>query len=428
MMTNSGGLSSTVDHRIDVRGQAKTTVLTQKRPSSSWMQAALWLEMEDVEWESFCWQISATHPLVEILPNPEYRLPWADQGTMQPVTDPWSAVEWQLNLEDLAARLTSPGIRRAFNGWTHCLDGHGLVQDSVGDMAVQCGVSVAESAEALRFLQTLDPPGIGARNVQEAVEIQLQRMGQDGAAERALLAQPMQNWLREPSWLAHRLNLPVPAVEMALARIRACHPYPRRGESSPDWVAMPQANLWAQWDSSRRQWAVTVNDAYELRWRKEAVTAKDGYLSQEEETTRALAESSRRRHEVLVKVATALVTGQTPFCLGDTVQPRPMTVAAVAKLSQVHPSTVHRALSDRWIRLPRGIVRLTSLVFTQTTQQSGAIARIRYWIEQGVGSDRLVSEHLGQEGYKVSRRTIAKWRRELGLPPPRSHQGRKLYE
>ena len=426
-MVNSR-VGNTAEPRTNVRSQAKTAVRTQKHPSATWMQAASWLEMEDTEWENFCWQISSAHPLVEVFPNPEYRVPWPDQEALHPITDPWRRVEWELNFGESAARITSARIRKAFVAWTHCLDGHGLVQDTVGDVAGRCGVSIAESAEALKFLQMLDPPGIGARTVQEAVRIQLERMDQAGDAERALLSQPMQNWLREPSWLAHRLNLPVPAVETGLAHIRACHPYPVRGDKSREWIAMPQPSLWAQWDSSRRQWSVTVNDAYELRWRKETFPPKAGHLPQEDDTARALIESSRRRHEVLIKVTTTLITGQTPFCLGDTVQPRPMTVAAVAKSSRVHPSTVRRVLSGRWIGLPRGIIRLTSLVFTQTTHQSGALARIRYWIEQGVTSDRLVSEHLSQEGYHVSRRTVAKWRRELGLAPPRSQQGRNHNE
>lgn len=399
----------------------------QTSPEPAWLQIAAWLEWTDAQWETFCWQLAEQNPWLHVSPNPAFHaaLPVMDPQVL--VTDPWQDIDWTISLSQVARDLPSIELRHAFQIWTASLDHHGLVQRSVAEVARMAGVPASVAGEALAALQALEPVGIGARTVAEAVRLQLQRKGLDGAAERAVLALPMAAWLREPSWLAHKLHIAVSEVEAALVRIRECRPYAEISEKVNAPPLLPKAQLWAHWEEPENTWTISVNDPYELDWQPKPRTPVQwsGDARQAQEQAQAVAIAMRRRREVLVAVTAAVLKAQTAYCLGDASCPRPLTVEMVAEASHVHPSTVHRVMRARWASVPRGTVRLKALVPGGATEKVSAHERIRYWIDQGVTSDRMLSERLEQEGFCVARRTVAKWRRELGLAPPRSHQRRR---
>ena len=407
--------------------QMKTEVKTQAE--ATWIMAASWLDWPDSDWDAFCWDISEKNPLVEVTPNPSFRsgilagkLPLSQDIPV----DPWEEIEWKLYFSEEAQNLPDPNVRRGFLLWCESLDDHGLVQMAVPKIAQDARISLSQAEAALRALQALDPPGIGARSVTEAILLQLRRQNADGPVERAILARPLAEWLREPSWLARVVGFSVSEVQSALARIRRCRPYPLMREKYTKNPLRPRISLWATWDGPEHGWTVTVNDPYEVHCVQMLGGQKDQMARDDKtwEETIHLARALRRRHDVLVAVTRAIVTAQTPYCLGDTSFPRPLSVDTVATATGVHTATVRRVLRERWIAVPRGGVRLRQLVPGISLDRARVQERIRYWVEQGVRSDRLLSEYLQREGLQIARRTVTKWRRELGLVPPRSHQRR----
>ncbi len=406
-------------NRVESQVQVGTALHTSV--TLLWMQVATWLDRSDDEWAEQCWKAAEANPFLEVVSNPDYHpYLWPVESTV--ASNPWTEWEWLMTLAEVENML-SLVERRAFRYWWQALDAHGLVSCTVPEVASQTGVAPADARRALWALQSLDPPGIGARSVPEAVWLQLQRLGLDGSVERDILQLPLADWLREPTWLARVTASTVPQVTTAMEHIRRCRPYPLIGRDDHMMSGGLGVSLWAQRQGSQGEWKIEVNDPYMLRCRRRDLAeprANSGtaWHSMQENAIQWMKVMGRRR-DVLMAVTHSIVVAQAPFCLGDALSPRALTVAQVAPIAGVHETTVQRVLHNRVIALPRGILRLRQLVPGASADRRTIQHRIRYWIEHGARSDRIISQCLEREGFCVPRRTVAKWRRELGLTPPR---------
>ncbi len=403
--------------------QIQTGITQKTAVTSLWMQVAAWLDHSDAEWEEQCWETAETNPFLEVAPNPEYRAFFPVEEA-DGVVNPWQEWERAMTFAEVESRLVEEE-RRAFRYWLEALDHHGFVSCSIADVANWAGTSLSCAKKALLSLQSMDPPGIGARTVSEAVGLQLQRLGLEGPVERAVLRLPLSDWLREPAWLTRMTASSESAIRDAMENIRQCHPYPLMGKDDGVRMVTPHVSLWAEWQDDLGEWRIEVNDPYVLRYRAENLSRIRMEPNLAWEKIQANANHWMQvmywRHKLLTGVVRAVVLEQAAFSRGDTKIPRPLTVAQVASLVGTHKSTVQRVLHDRFIASPRGILRLRQLVPGSGPDRRVIQHRIRYWMERGVTSDREISECLKREGIHVARRTVAKWRRELGLSAPRGN-------
>ena len=287
---------------------------------------------------------------------------------------------------------------------------------------------------ALKHLQYFDPTGVGARNAQECLALQLEVLPPDGTQVLALkivrnhldllagrdftklkkLIDCDDDRLREAQFLIRSLN-PRPGAQYAALDARYI---------TPDVVVR----------KIRGQWTVNVNSDAFPRLRINSLYAQilskqrgSGLAGQLQEA-RWLIKNVQQRFETILRVAQSIVDRQRQFFDHGEVAMRPLVLREIADILGLHESTVSRVTTQKYMATPRGIFELKyffgSHVSTETGGACSATA-IRALIKQLISaedpkkplSDSQLSEVLGQQGIVVARRTIAKYREALSISP-----------
>ena len=308
-------------------------------------------------------------------------------------------------------------------------DGYLSQEDLEGLAAMK--IPQALTDQALDTLQSLDPPGVGARSLSECLLLQLSRRGDGDALAMDIAARFLPELGRKHhAAIAQKLGVTLEAVRAAEAVIASLEPHPGRAfqPSEPPAYIRPDVFI-AELDG---EWKVILNDYYLPR-----VSVNDYYLrllkSSEEKETRDylrqklqqakwLLSSLERRGGTLRRCAEAALEAQLPFFSGQTRELAPMTLSALAGRLELHPSTVSRAVRGKYLQCRQGTYPLRYFfslpvgggVSRQAVKQS-LLALIREEDPRHPLSDQDLCRLLEARGVFVARRTVAKYRLELGV-------------
>ena len=338
---------------------------------------------------------------------------------------------WQLELENLDARTTAIGqaVIDAIND-----DGY-LIDDTMSIQATLAPDVVASAEEieaAIRFVQRLDPAGVGARSISESVLLQLAQLDPStpglGLARTiagehlALVAE------RQTSTLKRLLQASGVDVEEALLLLRACHPRPGSAIYAPAAeYLIPDVFV----RRSDRKWIVELNASVSPSLRVNQAYAGSlgrgeqySVLRAQLQEARWLVRSLEIRNETLLKVAEAIVERQTDFLDRGEEFMRPMVLRDVAEAIGMHESTVSRVTANKHMHTPRGIIEFryffSSHVDGGERSSTAVRAMIRRLIAGEVAekplSDNRIANLLAKDGIKVARRTVAKYRDAMNIP------------
>lgn len=301
-----------------------------------------------------------------------------------------------------------------------------------------------EQAEGLlRLLQTLDPPGVGARDLRECLRIQLKQKGASGLACKIAedyLGELAKNRLGH---IAKKLKASEEEVRAAAAEIRACAPKPGSGffGGRPVEYVVPDILV----EREHGGLTVTLNsfaaphlrlsDSYIKMLRQGAGAETEEYIAKKLKQAEWALQCIAKRESTLKQAAAEIVERQKDFFLYPEGQLRPLRMADVARSMGVHESTVSRAVKDKYLQCGRGVFPLAAFFSTAlATEQGDAVSadsikrRLRTLIEGEDKakplSDRELAERLQAEGMRISRRTVAKYREGMGIA---GAAGRKRY-
>ena len=338
---------------------------------------------------------------------------------------------WQLELENLDARATAIGqaVIDAIND-----DGY-LTDDTIAiqaTLAPDIAASTQEIEAAIELVQNLDPAGVGARSVGESVLLQLAQFDPSTPClelARTIAAEHLELVAaRQIDVLKRRLQASGTDVETALLLVRACHPRP--GAS----IHVPVAEYSIPDVFVRRsdgEWIVELNASVTPSLRVNQVYA--GSLGRDErfsvlraqlQEARWLVRSLEMRNETLLKVAEAIVERQTGFLDHGDEFMRPMVMRAIAEAIGMHESTVSRVTASKHMHTPRGVIAFryffSSHVDDGERSSTAVRARVRRLIAGEAAhkplSDNQITNLLAQDGIKVARRTVAKYRDAMRIP------------
>ncbi len=398
-----------------------------------------------------CWargSTSAPQPADSPIPDDVALLPGsASQGNTDDDFDASGHVPAQVSLADmlmhaLQAELPAedaPIIEYLVGN----LDTHGYLRSTVAEAAHLLNVSPVRVERVLTQLQTLDPPGIGARNVRECLLLQLRRLEAEGHPQPVAFA-VVDRFLNELSRnqhaeIARQLGLTRREVERAHAFIKhRLTPFPAQSHienqaghdvadirpAIPDVIIRRRAK-----DESPRyevevveeqRFSVRVDPAYiqayrELREQPLGSAEDRQHLYQAVARARFFLASLRQRWQTLAKITWGLIEQQEAFLEQGIGALNPLTRAELAAALGVHPSTVSRATADKYVLLPNAEVVPFSTFFTANLPVKAALQEILEQAPQPL-SDRRLSELLAAQGIQVARRTVAKYRAELRHP------------
>lgn len=341
-------------------------------------------------------------------------------------------LSWQLGLMSLPER-----DRTLVQCLIDALDDDGYLTQPLEELAEamppELEIEPEELQIALRHLQYFDPTGVGARNAQECLSLQLEALPSDATRELALLIVRKHLDLlagRDFAKLKKLLECDDDRLRAAQFLIRSLNPRPGAKYAAldaryitPDVVVR----------KIRGQWTVSVNsDAYpKLRinslYAQILSRHRGSGLAGQLQEARWLIKNVQQRFDTILRVAQTIVDRQRQFFDHGEVAMRPLVLREIADILGLHESTVSRVTTQKYMATPRGIFELKyffgSHVATETGGACSATA-IRALIKQLVAaedgknplSDSQLSEVLGQQGIVVARRTIAKYRESLGIP------------
>lgn len=289
---------------------------------------------------------------------------------------------------------------------------------------------------AMRHVQNLDPTGVGARNLQECLTLQLKALPVGGTRDLALAVVDGNLELlasRDFTKLKRRLGCSDDGLRAAQDLICSLNPRPGAPFAVTDTrYIIPDVVV----KKVRNAWTVSLNPEAMPKLRIHRVYADilqqnrgmSSSLSGQLQEAKWLIKNVQQRFDTILRVSQAIVDRQRQFFDYGEVAMRPLTLREIAEELELHESTVSRVTTQKYMASARGIFELKyffgSHVSTDTGGACSATA-IRALIRQLVGaedgkkplSDAKIAEMLGQQGIVVARRTIAKYRESLNIPP-----------
>ena len=324
-------------------------------------------------------------------------------------------------------------------GW---LDKDGYLRDSPEEIALQIGVETPQVEEALEWIQRLDPPGIGARNLPECLAIQLNRRQ---PVDRLALVVVTEYFdllaKRKLSRIATRLGVELSEIQRACRGIARLEPKPARGFSVerapaliPDLIVR---------EMKEGQYDVELNDedlprlglssAY-VGLLRDPATAPEAKRFIREKIRQGiwLLRAVSQRNTTLLSIARWIVQLEQEYLSEGILRLKPLTQDQVARRVGCHPSTISRAIDGKTIQTPYGILPLDRFFgggIVHPTEEGKRIssqtvqAEIQALIAQEDStqpfSDQALMKILQERGFPVARRTVAKYRDQLRILPAR---------
>ncbi|MBI1322303.1 RNA polymerase factor sigma-54 [bacterium] len=328
------------------------------------------------------------------------------------------------------------------------LDERGYLSVSLHEIAREAGhaVSPLEVEQVLKIVQTLDPPGVAARDLRECLLLQVTDEHPMASALRILIERHLEDIQHNRLPLIEkRTGLSIAEIKEAIDQIRRLDPRPgARFAATPNSFVIPDFTLEPLEGGGYKVHLVDdslpplgVSRAYARLARSKQIEGKDReYLQRKLQSARWLIEAIEQRHTTLTRVAQEIVDHQRKFIdFGDEFL-EPLKMQQIADIIGVHVTTISRAVDDKWIATPRGIYPLKRF-FTggTTTDDGGELAwdivkqKLTEMIAKEDKSKPLSDEEIVNafkaEGITIARRTVTKYREALHIPSSRQ---RKQYE
>lgn len=324
------------------------------------------------------------------------------------------------------------------------LDESGYFRGDIHDIAHRKKVPAALVEESLELIQGLEPAGIGARSLQECLLIQLRReYPGDEIAEKIIAEYFM--LFAEKKWkaLSKELKIPLQEIQNVFDRIQALNPKPgAKFSGEQTHYITPDAIIQVNDEGiSVRLWEAAVpsinfNNSYFEKFSSVDDRQVGRFLQEKLQDFQWIMKGIEQRKETLAKVIIKITEKQPDYFFKGPNYLYPMTMKEIAQELDVHESTVSRAVREKYVQTPFGTIPLKSF-FTSTIQtiseESTSSAQVKNALSKLIDkedkqkplSDQEIVEILKkQEGIMVSRRTVAKYRDQLGIP---SSSKRKRY-
>lgn len=342
-------------------------------------------------------------------------------------------LHWQLThlqLDELDLRLTEFIIGN--------LDGHGFLELSIAEICTECACSEEEAEGALRLVQSLDPAGIGARDLQESLLLQLDRLDEEDTLAVRIVEEHMdllesRNYVQ----LARELGVNQQRVLEAVACIQQLNPYPGNEYSneqinyvSPDvYVIKVDDDFVIQLNDDDLPSLRLSEEYLTLLKQKQILNAQSrAFLLENKRNAEWIIKSVEQRQRTIYKVVESLLKFQRDFFEQGPLAMKPLVLRDVAEDIGMHESTISRVTSNKYVHTPQGIYELKFFFNAAITNADGnavGAEAIKTRIRQLVNSedpvkplsDNRISELLAKEDMQVARRTVAKYREQMKILP-----------
>ena len=331
-----------------------------------------------------------------------------------------------------------PEILRGLEYLIGSLNDSGFLTASISDIALMAALPLKKMQNAAALLKTLDPPGIGAENIRECLLIQLRQAGRGNSLAAIIIREHWDLLLRRrlPD-LARKLGVSLEKIHDEVELIGSLDPAPGR-RFSDDANRVIEPDVTVEKDDGG-EWIITLQNDYIPRLRlspqykqmlaQGRLTGKEReYVQEKFRSGRFLISSIEQRQQTIERITRELIRVQNDFFEHGPSHLRPLIMNQVAEAVGVHETTVSRAIANKYIRTPHGVFDFKyfftpgySGINGQVVSNTTVKDRIARLIESEPSNkpyrDQVIVEMLAEEDVKIARRTVAKYREELGILP-----------
>ncbi len=324
------------------------------------------------------------------------------------------------------------------------IDDDGHLTSTLEELSENTGADLEHLEDILSAVQEFHPSGVGARNLSECLIIQLDRLGHaDSLAAEIIRDHIDLLGTRKYAEIAKAIKVPIEEVQEAAKIVSTLDPKPGRLYSDeattyilPEIVVQKVDGKYLVILNDDQLPHVRISNHYRRLMRDPDTKPEVRQYVQERIRAGAfLIKSIHQRQRTIERIAVEIVSAQQDFLEHGLSKLKPMTMASIAETVGVHETTVSRAVSGKYMKTPSGVYELKYFFTPGLKREDGSEVSnktVKDIIAQLVGnedptkplSDQEIMETLKEQGIKVARRTIAKYRLMLRIPP--SHM-RKMY-
>ncbi len=317
------------------------------------------------------------------------------------------------------------------------------VQDVLSALPAAAGADEETVEEVIGIIQQCEPCGVAARDLRECLALQIGRCDAPQAvcdAASELIESHMQALAHEQyEHIAEQMNISHRELDSAIEMIRSLNPNPGNGFGTPAAALVPDIVV----SKGETGWQTHLNDGilpklrisseYRSMIDKGSRSRSNAYLEKCLQAAGVLLDNLNRRHVTLLRVAREVVRRQEQFLEHGERSMRPLTLSEIADTLNLSESTVSRACAGKFMMTPRGTYAL-KYFFPPKLRNDAGDGESALAIKQRIGalvgsesrssplSDQKMSDLLRDEGLHVARRTVAKYRTDLGIPPKRQRR------
>lgn len=343
---------------------------------------------------------------------------------------------WQLNLTRFSEQDKAIAI-----SIIEAIDENGYLTASLTDILEEQNnqeIELAEVEAVLKRIQHFDPVGIGARTLQECMLLQINQLmpiNQDIQLAKTIIAEHL-DLLAQKDYksLQRKLNINQEQLKNVILLIQQLQPYPGQSINTkqpdyviPDVIVKKVAKKWQIIINNEAIPNLKINQHYAAM--EKAVNQHDSqYIRQALQEANWLIKSIENRNETLIKVSHFIVEHQQNFFELGEEHMKPMILADIARAINMHESTISRVTTQKYLQCPRGVYELKYFFSNRMNAESGddvSSTAIRALIKKLIInedgkkplSDSKIATLLEEQGMVIARRTVAKYRESLAIPP-----------
>ena len=347
---------------------------------------------------------------------------------------------WQIRFLDLTEAEKAAAAEIIGN-----IDEDGYLKAADAEIAQACGTDIRLIEKVIQLIQDLDPPGIGARNLQEALIIQLNKKGPEASLALKMIHQHLA-LVEKRDWnsLAKALNEDLGEIKKASAIIARLEPRPGRTFYSDDAVAVtPDATVSFNEDEQETNGngkfkidihdevlpEIRINPYYRRLLRSKQMDEKGkAYLRDKMQSALNFMKALKLRKSTIREITEEIVKAQPEFLEKGFAHLKPLRLKDIAYNLGIHESTVSRAIHGKYISTPQGMIPYKSFFSTRLETKDGSVESqksIMQKIRSVIGkedlknplSDQEIVKILTADGLVIARRTVAKYREMLKILP-----------
>ena len=303
-------------------------------------------------------------------------------------------------------------------------------------------IELEEVVAVLHRVQQFDPPGVASRDVKDCLLIQLRQLnlGQEQSSALQHAMNLVENHLgllgsRDFKQLMRKLKIKEAELQEAIQIIQSLNPRPGEQVGAntteyvvPDVFVTKVNDRWTVQLNPEIAPKLRINSDYASLVKRADSSSDNTYLRDNLQEARWFLKSLQSRNETLLKVSTCIVEKQQGFLDFGPEAMKPMVLHDVAEIVDMHESTISRVTTQKYMHTPQGIFELKYFFSSHVATESGgecSSTAIRAIIKKLIAaenprkplSDSKITNLLDEQGIKVARRTIAKYRESMNIPP-----------